>query len=176
MSSSDLNKIYIAAPIFLAIVLEVISPYLHTIVCKKVWYSPPLRLNITLFLASMILLGFTMYEAREFGNDQIFSYCIVLTFLTIAVAYYIFINNKLTIGLLILSLVFASFAHNTIFLSPFVDDDNALYLNLFSLYIIWLGFLLSITYQVEEKLLLTGEPLKLKNGSNCNGKKVKRMK
>ena len=57
MSSTDLNKIFIGGPVFLAILLEVFVPYFHTIECKKVWYSPPLRLNITLYLLSMILLG-----------------------------------------------------------------------------------------------------------------------
>ena len=170
MSSTDLNKIFIGGPVFLAILLEVFVPYFHTIECKKVWYSPPLRLNITLYLLSMILLGFALYEAREANNNEIFSYCVILTFLTIAIAYYIFRNNKLTIVLLLLALAFTSFTHNTIFLSTFVDNNNALYLNLFSLYIIWLGLLLSITYQVEEKKILAEKTLKI------NGKKgVKNM-
>ena len=171
MSTDDLNKIFIGAPAFLAILVEVVSPYLHTITSDKVWYNPPLRLNITLFFASLIFLGFALYESRKINNNELFSYCVVLTFLTIGIVYFIFDNNKITIGLLLLALAFASFSHNTVFLSDLVNDDNALYLNLFSLYIIWLGFLISITYQVEEKRILTGKPLKLNGRDKKNKRK-----
>jgi len=164
MSTEDLNKIFIAGPIFLAFLLEIFVPYLHTLECNKVWYSPPLKLNIILYLASMILLGFLLYETSEISNNknsQIFSYCVLLTLLTIASVYYIFRNNKLTIVLLLLAVAFSAFTHNTIFLSHLVDDDNALYLNLVSIYIIWLGLLLSVTYQVEEKRLSGNKEIKL---------------
>ena len=152
----DTNKIFIGVPFLCALLVEIIYPFLHTI-DRNVWYSPPLRFNIILFLASMILLGFTMYEARRINDNYLFAYATVLIPLHIGVSICIFKWNKIAITLLLLALLFASFCHNEIFLSELVEDGDATFLNLFSAYILYLGFMLSITYETEHRSVKNGQ-------------------
>lgn len=155
------NRIYIGIPVIAAILVEIFYPYLHTIDCD-VWFSPPIKINIILFLASMILLGFTLYRAVEIEDNYLISYCVLMSISQIVIAITIFDNNKLSIGFLLLSIILASVTHNTIFLSPIVEENNdPLYLNLYSIFIVYLGFLLSIAYENADKKI-TMEYLKEK--------------
>ena len=118
------NKGYIGIPIGITLVSEIIFPYLNTLKCDRVWYSPPLNFCILMFLCVSVLLGFTLYEAAKIENDKLYAYCFVLTFLNIIWAYYIFRNEKITILTLFLSLIFAYFCYNTVFLSSLTNDEK----------------------------------------------------
>ena len=121
--NNRLNKIFIGVPLMLALLVEIFFPYMHTI-DYNAWYTPPLRFNVVLFLLSMIMLGFTMYEARRIKDNYLFAYVCILVPLHIGIAYFIFNNNIITITLLLFALLFASFCHNEIFLSPLVSEDD----------------------------------------------------
>ena len=141
------DKGYIGIPIGIAVFMEFIYPYIRHLGCKDVWFSPPKLFCITMFLGSFVLFGFTLYKAREIDNNDIFGFTFTLVALNLLWGLSYRGNHKYTIGLLFLSLLFGYFTYNEIFLSPITDDGRTLYLNLYSAYIIWIGFMITLVFE-----------------------------
>lgn len=142
------NKVYIGIPLIISSFVELFFPYLKTLRCDKIWFAPPLYFCIMLFIASNILLGFMLYETSEVENHRLYGFTFVCVFLNVAWAYFIFNHRKYAIMTLFLNLIFAYFCYNSIFLeNNFDKDKKILYLNLFTVYIIWLGFMITINFE-----------------------------
>ena len=142
------NKVYIGIPLIISSVVELFFPYLKTLRCDKIWFAPSLFFCVALFIASNVLLGFTLYEASEIDDNILYAFTFVCVFLNVAWAYFIFAHRKYAILTLFLNLMFAYFCYNSIFLEESFDKNKKLtYLNLFTLYIIWLGFMITINFE-----------------------------
>lgn len=142
------NKVYIGIPLIISSVVELFFPYLKTLRCDKIWFAPSLFFCVALFIASNVLLGFTLYEASEIDDNILYAFTFVCVFLNVAWAYFIFAHRKYAILTLFLNLMFAYFCYNSIFLEESFDNNKKLiYLNLFTLYIIWLGFMITINFE-----------------------------
>ena len=142
------NKVNIGMPLIISTVAELFFPYIRTLRCDKIWFAPPLYFCIVLFIASNILLGYTLYEASEIEDHILYAFAFVCVFLNIIWAYFIFANRKYAILTLFLNLMFAYFCYNSVFLEEdFTKKKKLVYLNLFTLYIIWLGFMITINFE-----------------------------
>ena len=141
------NKGYIGIPIGIALFIEILYPYMKYINCRDVWFSPPTFFCILMFVGSFILFGVTLYKSRDIGNNDIYGFTFTLVALNILWALSFRGKQKYTIALLFLSLLFGYFTYNEVFLSSLTDNENTLYLNLYSAYIIWIGFMITIVVQ-----------------------------
>lgn len=141
------KELYIFVPSLFALAMEFFVPYFHTLSTPEVWFSLPTYFNALLFLGAYVLFGFTLYEADKINNVDIFYLTWALIVLNLIWSYYRKRNNKYTIIFLFVSLLFGYFVYNEIFLSSLVDGGNSLFLNLYSVYIIWMGFVITMTFQ-----------------------------
>jgi hypothetical protein len=144
------NKVYIYIPILLSIIAEFFAPYFKTLYIDNVFLSPPYFFNSIMYTAKYILLGFLLYESREIGHNKIFIDAWILTFLNLAWGYYINRNNQYAIVFMFLSLLVSYFIYNEIFLSSLTNNENTLYLNLMTTYIIWITFMITLVFQYEQ--------------------------
>jgi len=99
------------------------------------------------FLAINVLLGFTLYEAQRLDNTEMFVMAWVAFALNLAWAHFMKRDDRYTLILLFLALLVGYFIYNAIFLSSLTDNQNTVYLNLYSVYIIWLGFTITMVFE-----------------------------
>lgn len=141
------KELYIIAPPLIAISIQLIFPYFHTLSIPEVWFSPPPYITGLVFIGAYILFGFTLYKADEIKNYDIFILTWFLVLLNLLWSYYVKRNEKYAMIFLFISLLFGYFIYNELFLSSLVEGGKPLYLNLFSTYIIWLGFVITIIFE-----------------------------
>lgn len=142
---------YVFIPISLAILAEFFVPYLTTLHSRATWFSPPVLFNSLFFLGKYILLGFIIYKNKEIEKTNIEIFAWISVFLNLAWSYFINRNDKYALIFLFISLVFAYLLYNEVFLSDFSKNDETLYINLLSVYIIWIGFMITSVYQMGSK-------------------------
>ena len=143
-----INYTYI--PVVIAFSIQLFIPYFKTLQLDEVYLSPSYYFNSLLFIAKYILLGFILYESRRIDNDDIFIFAWISIFLNLVWSYYLNRNNKYAIIFMFLSMLFGYFIYNEVFLSSLTDNNQSLYLNLLSTYIIWLGYMITLVFQYEQ--------------------------
>ena len=141
------SRIYTGIPVGIVVLTELFFPYFYSLTCSKVWFSPHVHICTLFFIALNVLLGFTLYEADRINNTEIYVLAWVAFVLNLAWAHYIRRDDRYTLILLFLSLLVGYFIYNAIFLSSLTDNQNTLYLDLYSVYIIWLGFTITMVFE-----------------------------
>jgi len=140
-------RAYTGIPVAITLGTELLFPYFYSLTCTKVWFSPPAHVCMVFFLAINVLLGFTLYEAQRLDNTEMFVMAWVAFALNLAWAHFMKRDDRYTLILLFLALLVGYFIYNAIFLSSLTDNQNTVYLNLYSVYIIWLGFTITMVFE-----------------------------
>jgi hypothetical protein len=146
------NEIYIVAPALIALVVQFFVPYFHTFAVPEVWFSLPKFTSSLIFLCVYVLFGFTLYESAKRDEYRLFALCWVLVFLNLMWSYYLQKNDMNTIIFLFLSLAVGYIVYNEIFLSSITTDYGPLYINFYSMYIIWIGFIVTTAFSYSENV------------------------
>jgi hypothetical protein len=155
---NPVNYTYI--PVAIALFLQIVFPYFRNILCLDFWITPHFYLCITVFMATYVLFGILLWKSREIGNDEIFALTWVLVVLNLIWVYTFIEYKKFSLALLFLCLLFGYFTYNAIFLSRLSDpdgnglqDSTTLYINLMSIYIVWIGFMITILIESSSPYL-----------------------
>tara|TARA_R110000787_G_scaffold279863_1_gene390229 strand:+ start:1095 stop:1643 length:549 start_codon:yes stop_codon:yes gene_type:complete len=151
---------YTYIPVTIALVLQIVFPYFKNILCMDFWITPHFYMCITVFMATYVLFGILLWKSREIGNDEIFGLTWVLVVLNLIWVYTFIRFKKFSLTLLFLCLLFGYFTYNAIFLSRLSDpdgnglqDSTTLYINLMSIYIVWIGFMITILIESSSPYL-----------------------
>ena len=144
---SDL--IYGFMPSLVALYLNFIFYYTANMYCLDTWITPPYFFCIIIFIGVYVVFGILLYEAKKINNTEIFVYIWILVFSNIFWLVTFKKKKKYSLILLFISLLVGYFAYNAIFLSDLTNDDNTLYINLFSFYIIWIGLMITILIETS---------------------------
>lgn len=145
------NLYYAFIPISIALVVQFFIPYFSTLHSKGTWLSLPPQINSIIFILKYILLGIILYIAERENIPDVVAATWVSVVLNLIWGYYINRNNKLALLFLFLSLATATILYNEIFLSSFTEEKYSLYINLISVYIIWLGYMITTIYDLGSK-------------------------
>tara|TARA_B100001093_G_C26606044_1_gene918071 strand:- start:310 stop:771 length:462 start_codon:yes stop_codon:yes gene_type:complete len=150
------KDIYIAIPLITALGIDLFRPFIFSLSCPTVWFAPPKLFCAAVYLAICVLLGYTLKEANRINNNDIFTFCCILIFFNLVWPNLFNRSNKYTLILLFLTLLTAYYVYNEIFLSSLTDNENTLYLNLYSTFIVWLGFTITMVFEYanERRLIL----------------------
>tara|TARA_R110002096_G_scaffold271321_1_gene465084 strand:+ start:228 stop:752 length:525 start_codon:yes stop_codon:yes gene_type:complete len=157
---------YTYIPFLIAVFFEIIFSYLGNMSCIDTWIVPNHFICKGIFILSYFLFGVTLWKSREINNDEIFFLTWVLVFLNFIWIYYFKTNKKLTLIFLFLCLLFGYFVYNSIFLSqlsrPNLTDTNlnpgynTLYIDLYSVYMVWIGFMITILIESSPEFMGLG--------------------
>ena len=144
------NYNYAYIPLLIVVFLQIFFPYLHNMRCLDTWITPHFYFCVAIFYGVYVLFGILLWKSRELQNNEIFALVWVLVFLNICWIYLYRTSKKLSLILLFLSLLFGYFVYNAIFLSDLTLDDNTLYLNSFSVYLVWIGLMITILIESSQ--------------------------
>lgn len=142
------DMVYLFTPPTLALVGNMITPFVYSLSCPEVWFAPPKIVCAIAYILICFLLGLTLKRADEINNSDIFILTWVLVFLNLLWPIAMKYNKKYILIILFLNLLFAYYIYNEIFLSRLTDNENTSYLNMYSTYIIWLGFMITMVFEV----------------------------
>ena len=142
------DMIYLFAPPTLALIGNCVSPFIYSITCPEVWFAPPKLLCAIVYISICFLQGLTIKKSKEIDNTDIFILTWILVFLNLLWPIIMKHNKKYIIIILFFNLLFAYYVYNEIFLSRLTDNENTLYLNMYSTYIVWLGFMITMVFEV----------------------------
>ena len=156
------NAFYIPIPIVIILVLQFFVPYMENFKCIDLWLVPHHLTCIGLFLLSYVLFGVLMWVSMDGVNDtrsrdEIFSYAWVLTFLNFLWIYYFKRSKEKALVSLFLCLLFGYFLYNAIFLSELSFDKETVYINLMAIYMVWIGFMITILIESSPKFVKTSK-------------------
>ena len=153
-------KLYSFIPVTTALVLQLLFPYFKNIYCLEFWITPPFYFCIMLFIATYVLFGILLWKSREINNDEIFGMTWVLVVLNLIWVYTFVKYKKFSLSILFLCLLFGYFTYNAVFLSELSDpngsglqNSNTLYINLLSIYIVWIGMMITILIESSSPYL-----------------------
>ena len=155
---NPVNYTYI--PVSIALLLQVLFPYFKNIYCLEFWITPPFYFCIMIFLATYVLFGILLWKSSDIDNIEIFIITWVLVALNLIWVYTFVKYKKLSITILFLCLLFGYFDYNAVFLSELSDpngnglkDSTTLYINLLSIYIVWIGMMITILIESSSRVL-----------------------
>ena len=134
-------------PISAVVLINLFYPYLWTLRSDEYMFNLPFPFILGLYIASFFLLGYTIYLGDLIGNSDIYTAAIVLTVFNIIWGMTFQKNANMTIAFLFASLFVAYIVYNEIFLSELTDNGTTLYLNLYSGFIIFLGFMIAVAIE-----------------------------
>ena len=155
------HAFYIPIPILIILVIQFFLPYMQNFKCVDLWIVPHHFTCIGLFLLSFILFGVLMWVSMDSSSidtrsrDEIFAYAWVLTFLNFLWIYYFKRSKEKALVSLFLSLLFGYFLYNAIFLSELSHDSETLYINLMAIYMVWIGFMITILIESSPGFIKT---------------------
>ena len=151
---------YSYIPVTIALFLQVVFPYFKNIYCLEFWITPPFYFCIMVFIATYALFGILLWKSKEINNDEIFGMTWVLIALNLIWVYTFVKFKKFSLSILFLCLLFGYFTYNAVFLSELSDpngnglrDSNTLYINLLSVYIVWVGMMITILIESSSPYL-----------------------
>ena len=143
--------IYTFIPISIALILQLIFPYFKYIYCLEFWIVPPFYFCIMVFLATYVLFGILLWKSTEIQNNEIFILTWILIVLNLIWVYSFAKYKKFSLTILFLCLLIGYFTYNAVFLSVLSDpngqglrNSTTLYINLMSVYIVWIGMMITI--------------------------------
>ena len=154
------HAFYIPIPILIIFVLQFFVPYMQNFKCIDLWIVPHHFTCIGLFLLSYILFGVLMWVSNDGidnikSKNEIFAYAWVLTFLNFLWIYYFKRSKEKALVSLFLSLLFGYFLYNAIFLSELSHNTETLYINLMAIYMVWIGFMITILIESSPGFIKT---------------------
>lgn len=138
---------YVPIPLSIALVIQYFIPYFKSLYIEDNFLSLHYLFNTVMFISKYLLLGFLLYESRKIDHTKIFVFSWLAVFFNLVWSYYINRNNRYAIIFLFISLLIGYFIYNEIFLSSLTRNEDTLYLNLMSVYIVWLGFVITTVFQ-----------------------------
>jgi len=142
------QDIYIALPLIITLGADLIYPFIFALACPDIWFSPPPYFCALVYLAICVLLGYTLKEADKIKNNDIFIFTWVLIFFNFLWAIFMRKSSHYTLILLFITLLCAYYVYNEVFLSKLTENENTLYLNLYSTLIVWLGFTITMIFEM----------------------------
>lgn len=145
------QDIYIAVPLIITLVANLFIPFIFSLTCPDVWFAPPSFICTMIYLSIVILLGFTLKEAERIENRDIYVFTWFLVTFNLLWPMSLKRHNKFSLILLFITLLCAYYVYNEIFLSKLTEGENTLYLNLYSTYIVWLGFMITMVFEFSSK-------------------------
>ena len=134
-------------PISAVIIINLFHPYLWTLHSDDYMFNLPFPFILAIYIASFFVLGYTIYQGERIGNDDIYWGAIFLTLFNIIWGMNFEKNANITIAFLFGSLLMAYIVYNEIFLSELTAGGTTLYLNLYSTFIIFLGFMIAVAVE-----------------------------
>jgi len=134
-------------PISILIFVNLFDPFIFRIRTDDYIFALPFPFILAIYIASFFLFGYTIYLADTINNDDIFymSMFLVLTNILWGIGYDKYSN--FTVAMLFVSLLSGYMVYNEIFLSELTANGTTLYLNLYSGYIIFIGFMIAVTIE-----------------------------
>lgn len=141
---------YIYIPVSIAIFFQILIPYLHNLRCLNLWLTPPYIVCVAIFLGLYVVFGILLWKSDDLNSkngDEIFYLVWGLVFVNLLWIYTYRKYKRVSITLLFAALLLGYFVYNAIFLSELTDNNETRYLNMLSVYIIWIG--LAITILIE---------------------------
>ena len=134
-------------PISVVIFINLFKPYLWTLHSNDYMFNLPFPFILAIYIASFFLLGYTIYQGERIENNDIYWGAIFLTFFNILWGMNFEKNANMTVAFLFASLLLAYIVYNEIFLSELTAGGTTLYLNLYSSYIIFIGFMIAVAIE-----------------------------
>jgi len=134
-------------PISILIFINLFHPFLFTLKSDDYMFSLPLPFIMGIYIASFFLFGYTIYLGEKIDNNDIYYVAIFLVVSNILWGMTFEKDSNLTIIFMFVSLLLGYVVYNEIFLSPLTDGGTTLYLNLYSTYIIFMGFMIAVAIE-----------------------------
>ena len=144
---------YTYIPVLIVLFLQIIFPYMHNFICIDLWIAPHHLFCTIMFLLSYVLFGVSLWKADKINNDKIYAFSWVLIVTNFVWIYYFRKNKEITLIFLFLSLLFGYFTYNSLFLSSLSNDEESLYIDLYSVYMIWIGFMITILIETSPRFI-----------------------
>ena len=144
---------YIYIPVSIAIFFQLMVPYLHNLKCLNLWLTPPYIVCVAIFLGLYVIFGVLLWKSSELNTkngDEIFYLIWGLVFVNLLWIYTYRTYRRISVTLLFASLLLGYFVYNAVFLSELTDNNETRYLNLLSVYIIWIGLMITILIESPE--------------------------
>ena len=139
---------YIPIPLSIALVIQYFIPYFKSLYVEDDFLSLHYLFNTVMFISKYLLLGFLLYESSKINETNLFVFTWLAVFFNLVWGYYINRDNRYAVIFLFISLLIGYFIYNEIFLSDLTKRaEETLYLNLISVYIVWLGFVITTIFQ-----------------------------
>lgn len=151
---------YIYIPVSIAIFFQLLIPYLHNLKCLNLWLTPPYLVCIAIFLGLYVVFGILLWKADELNTkngDEIFYLIWALVFVNLFWIYTYRSYKRVSITLLFAALLLGYFVYNAVFLSELTDNNETRYLNMLSVYIIWIGLMITILIESPTYNLSTSD-------------------
>ena len=125
-------------------------------ICSDLWLAPHHFFCILMFLLSYILFGVSLWKSDKINNDKIYAFSWVLVITNFIWIYYFQTNKKITLIFLFLSLLFGYFTYNSLFLSTLSENEETLYIDLYAIYMIWIGFVVTLLVETSPRFITSG--------------------
>jgi hypothetical protein len=138
---------YIYLPVSIAVFFQLMVPYLHNLKCLNLWLTPPYIVCIAIFLGLYVIFGILLWKSDDLNSkngDEIFYLVWGLVFVNLFWIYTYRKYKRISVTLLFAALLLGYFVYNAVFLSELTDNNETRYLNLLSVYIIWIGLMITI--------------------------------
>lgn len=159
---NPINYIYI--PFLIMITLQLIFPFMNNLICVDLWLAPHYFFCNFMFVLSYFLFGVTLWESFRINNDKVYAFAWVLIFTNFIWIYYFRKNREITLIFLFISLLFGYFTYNSLFLSHITTvDEQTLYIDLYSVYMVWVGFMITILIESSPKFITIKKQKQKKN-------------
>jgi hypothetical protein len=134
-------------PVSSMLLVNVFYPYIFKLRSDDYMFSLPLPFIMGMYIASFFLFGYSIYLGDKIGNKDIYITATLLSITNILWGIYYDINSNMTVILLFSSLLLGYIVYNEIFLSELTENGTTLYLNLYSAYIIFMGFMIAVSIE-----------------------------
>jgi hypothetical protein len=143
----DDNIACLVYPISILIFLNLFDPFIFRLRTDEFMFSFPFPMILGIYLTSFFLFGYSIYLGDKIKDTEMFYLAILLVISNILWAYGYDKYSKLAVTMLFVSLLLGYMIYNKIFLSSLTDNQNTLYLDLYSGYIIFIGFMIAVTIE-----------------------------
>lgn len=143
----DDNVACLVYPISILAFVNLLDPFIFKLRTDDYMFSFPFPFILGIYLASFFLFGWSIYLGDLIKNNDIFYLAIFLVLSNILWGYGYDKYSKFTVTMLFVSLLLGYVIYNEIFLSELTDNGTTLYLNLYSAYIIFIGFMIAVTIE-----------------------------
>jgi hypothetical protein len=149
------NVNYVYIPFLISLTVQFFLPYMKNMLCIDTWVAPHYLFCNLLFILSYFLFGVTLWKSKEVNNNEIFTLTWILVFINFVWIYNFKKRKELSLIFLFLCLLLGYFNYNALFLSDLTQPSNTLYINLYSVYMVWIGFMITILIETSPRFVNT---------------------